>query len=187
MSGLFNKFKKEKDYFEATSTFGSIKVDDTRRIFKLAGKLIPYADLVSFELIEDGKTITEGGIDIGRAAIGGAFFGTTGAGFGGFSKMKKEDKEFCTSMQVLVTLRNQKRGTLTVPFIIMKTDKSKTAYSLAKTNAKATLSGLNYIVEMNADKTISGFDNLKKLKELFDLGILTKDEYDSKKKDILGI
>ena len=35
-------------------------------------------------------------------------------------------------MQILVTLRNQKRGTLTLPFIIMKTDKSKTAYSLAK-------------------------------------------------------
>ena len=187
MAGLFDKFKKEKGDFDATSTFGSIKVDDNRRIFKIAGRLIPYTDLVSFELLEDGKIITEGGIDIGRAAIGGAFFGIAGAGIGGFSKIKKEDKELCSNMQILVTLRNQKYGTVTVPFIFMKTDKSKTTYSLAKTNAKATLSGLNYIVGMNADKTISGFDNLKKLKELFDLGILTEDEFDSKKKEILGI
>ena len=187
MAGLFDRFKKDGEDFEPTSAFGSIKVDDKRKIFKLAGRLIPYADLVGFELLEDGKTITEGGIDIGRAAMGGAFFGTAGASFGGFSKVKKEDKEICTNMQILVMLRNQKYGTMTIPFIFMKTDKSKAAYSLAKTNAKATLSGLNYILEISADRAISSFDNLKKLKELFDLGILTEDEYDNRKKDILGI
>ena len=182
---FFDMFKKEKVDFKATSTFGMMKVDDERKLFKIGGKVIPYEDLISFELLENGNIVTEGGVSLGRAAVGGAFFGVAGAGFGGMSKVKKQDKEFCTSMKILVTVKNQKQGVITVHLIASKTDKSKAFYSMSLGNAKSTLSGLNYVLDDTTDKFVSEFDNLKKVKELLDLGIITEDEFENKKQEIL--
>lgn len=184
--GIFDMFKKQDDGFEATSKFGVVEVNDKEKKFKIQGTIVPYSDLVSFELIEDGSIITEGGISAGRAILGGAFFGASGGGMGGLSKVNKMDKEYCTNMEILVTLKNQIKGTITIPFIIFKSDKSKAIYSQTKTNAKATISGLNYILDQSVDKTISEFDKLKKLKELYDLDILTEEEFLDKKKEILS-
>lgn len=181
--GLFSK----KPKFDATSTYGLLKVNDDAKQCKIQGMVFNYDDLVSFELVEDGTTVTQGGVGIGNAAVGGALFGTEGAAIGALSKIKKEDKHYCTNMQILLTLKNTKQGSLLVPLITFKTDKSKTIYKLAQANAKATLSGLNYIISNRSedDPKDSAFSDLTKLKDLLDNGIITEDEFDTKKKEML--
>ncbi|MFQ7236480.1 MAG: SHOCT domain-containing protein, partial [Enterococcus hulanensis] len=140
--------------------------------------------------VEDEQKIVEGGVSAGRAILGGSFFGNTGAGIGGLSKIKKADKEFCTSMQIIYSVKNNKQATRTIPFIFAKSDKSKVVYSQAKMNAKSTLEGFNYIISCNesttqTDSALENFEDLKKLKELLDLGILTEEEFESKKAELL--
>ena len=189
--GLFSKNKNsEGTEFSATTKFGLMKIDDNNKLFKASGKIFKFEDLINFELIEDDQKIVEGGISAGRAILGGSFFGNAGAGIGGLSKVKKADKEFCTSMQIIYSVRNNKQATRTIPFIFAKSDKSKAVYNQAKVNAKATLEGFNYIISCNesaepTDSALANFEDLKKLKELLDLGILTTDEFESKKAELL--
>lgn len=189
--GLFSKKgNSEIQEFKATTKFGVLKIDEDKKLFKASGKVFKFEDLISFELIEDDQRIVEGGISAGRAALGGAFFGNAGAGIGGLSKVKKSDKEFCTSMQIIYSVKNSKQATRTIPFIFAKSDKSKLMYSQAKTNAKATLEGFNYILGCNessepTDSALANFEDLKKLKELLDLGILTEKEFETKKAELL--
>lgn len=187
--GLFDGFKKNADDFKATSKFGSIKVDDKKKLFKTNGKIIPFTDLISFELLENGNKITEGGIGAGRAILGSVALGNSGAAIGGLSKVKKKDIEFCTSLKILLTLKNQKQGTLIIPFIVFKTDKSKSIYLQAETNAKSTIAGLNYILDssLNSADDSNSFDELKKFKELLDLEIITQEEFEMKKKSLLDL
>lgn len=189
--GLFSKNKSdEKSDFKTTTKFGVIKIDEERKLFKASGKVFKFEDLISFELVEDDQKIVEGGVSAGRAILGGSFFGNTGAGIGGLSKIKKTDKEFCTNMQIIYTVKNNKQATRTIPFIFAKSDKSKVVYNQAKVNAKATLEGFNYIISCNesvepTDSALANFEDLKKLKELFDLGILTEEEFEAKKSELL--
>ena len=63
-----------------------------------------YEEILDFEVLEDGTSITKGGF--GKALIGGAIFGLAGAIAGGTSK---KTKQICTSLQVKVTTRNPDR------------------------------------------------------------------------------
>ena len=174
--------------FETTSKFGKLKVDDNRKLFKLNAKIIPYDDLVSFKLIENGEQITEGGVNLGRAVIGGATLGAIGAGFGGLSKMKKKDIDYCTNMQIVVSVKNQRSGFMTVPFIFGKTKKSNFVYSNAQATAQATLDGLNYVLEHQTEKTEKDdLMLLKNWKEMLDSGIITQEDFEKKKHEVLGI
>lgn len=188
--GLFGKKNEEGINFEKTTKYGSLSIDEHNRLFKtgVMSGVFKFEDLVSFELIEDNQKITEGGISLGRAAVGAVAFGTAGAAISGLSKMKKNDKEICSNMQIVFTVRNNKRATNSIILIATKTDKSKGFYKQAQVNAKAILEGFNYIIEQNAvtiDPAISNYEELKKLKELLDLGILSQEEFEKKKAELL--
>lgn len=61
-----------------------------------------------------------------------------------------------------------------------------TNYTLDIENAIATCEVENCIEEKNErNSSVDKYDQLKKLKELFDEGILTQEEYDAEKKKIL--
>lgn len=51
-------------------------------------KIYKYSDIVDYELLEDGESITKGGL--GRAVVGGALFGGVGAVVGGVTGHKKK-------------------------------------------------------------------------------------------------
>lgn len=79
---------------------------------------------------------------------------------------------------------------------IIVTDMMKFSYSM-KSNLKSKLNDLlinktkdSYLVKTNITNTTnqnSNLDELKKLKELLDAGIITQEEFDAKKKQILGL
>lgn len=181
------KIEKKDKEFHKTSKYGYLQIDEQNKLFKIGRNVQAYEDLISFELVENGNILTKGGISPGRAIIGGALFGSEGAGLGSLSKIKKEDIEYCTNLSILVAVKNNKKGTFSIPFISFKTDKSKILYNQSITNAKATLVGFNYILDSFKDSAISEFDNLIKIKELLDLGIITPEEFDLKKKELIDL
>lgn len=185
--GLFGN----KQEFETTTKMGNVKIDEPRRLFKVNLTIYPIDDLVSFELLENGSQVTSGGISLGRAALGGVAFGAVGAGIGGLTKVKKQDTEFCNSLKVIINLKNQKRGTAVINLIAKKTKKSSFMYSTALTAAKSTLEGLNYILGLqgvqDTDPNLDKLEDIKKYKELLDLGIIDQSEFDKKKKELLNL
>lgn len=185
--GLFGS----KQEFETTTKMGNIKIDENRRLFKVNLSTYPVDDLVSFELLENGSQLTSGGISLGRAALGGLAFGAVGAGLGGMTKVSKKDTEFCNSMKVMINFKNQKRGTAVIHLIAKKTKKSGFMYSSALTAAKSTLEGLNYILGLqgvkDTDPKLDKLEDIKKYKELLDLGIIDQSEFDKKKKELLNL
>ena len=71
-STVYNKTKSIEKYIEVDEVnhFWKVPVYQPFVIFR-------YSDIVSFELIENGESITKGGL--GSAIIGGALFGSVGA------------------------------------------------------------------------------------------------------------
>lgn len=193
--GLFNKLSKKDDSqqkFETTAKYGMLKIDEKNRLFKpkVGFTTFSFDDLVSFELLEDDHKVAEGGIDASRALLGGAFLGNAGAASGGLSKVKKAEKEYSTSIQILFTVKNHKKATHTISILASKMDKSNLLYSQHKILAKSTLEGFNYILNSNTvvvakDSAIENYEDLKKLKELLDMGILSQEEFDTKKIELL--
>ena len=95
-----NPFKPTKMIAGAAKLIGAyIYIDEPKKLFRvgLTGNICDYSDLVDFELIEDGETLTtstsktnsktkSGGV--GRAVVGGVLFGGVGAVVGAGLNLK---------------------------------------------------------------------------------------------------
>ncbi len=180
--------------FSPTKKIGSyLQIDDTHRAFKADNSVFDYSNLLSFELLEDGETITKGGL--GRAVAGGLLFGGVGAIVGGVTGGKKS-KNVCTSMRLKITLRDSYRSTVYIPFILTETKTRGFIYQAAQSSAQECLSALQIIAdqcqsekEMASDRqsNASAADEILKFKQLMDAGVITSEEFESKKKQLLGL
>ena len=148
--------------------------------------VIKYKDVVSFDLIEDGETVTSGGI--GRALVGGALFGEAGAIVGALTANKS--KEFCTILKVALTVKNMENSIYFATFLNKKTKINSSAYAVAYQGARECISILQSICgnsEEIISDSVSKVDEIKQFKELLDDGIITQEEFDKKKKELLGL
>lgn len=182
--------------FKATKKVGSLSFDDNTQTFiitktKKNQDLYNYNQIVDFELLEDGESITKGGL--GRAVAGGLLFGGVGAIVGGVTGGKKT-KTICKSLQIKITFRNSPRQTDYLQFIALETKTNSFVYKTAYKSAQDTLSALQLAVDSvkidiseNSPSTISGADEILKYKKLLDDGIISEEEFNAKKKQILGI
>ncbi len=150
-----------------------------------------YSDIVSFDLLEDGENVSKGGL--GRAVAGGLLFGGVGAIVGGVTGAKTT-KNVCNSLQIKITLRNSYQQTVYIPFISMSTKTSSFEYKTAYKNAQETLSALQLACESsnssaNATPQTSStnIEDIREYKKLLDDGIITEEEFNAKKKQLLGL
>ena len=154
-----------------------------------------YDDIIDFELLEDGTSVTRGGL--GRAAVGGLLFGSTGAIVGGITGGKKA-KQKCTSLMVKITVNNIHAPVVYIKLITAPIDKSSFTYRAAFENAQAIVSMLQLIccqcdvqketkVSTPPSKEVSSADEIRKFKALMDEGIITEEEFNAKKMQLLGI
>ena len=150
-----------------------------------------YDEILNFELLEDGASLSKGGL--GGALIGGAVFGAAGAIAGGTSK---KTINTCNMLEIKVTTRNKNNPIVYIKFIIAETKKNSPVYKVAFTNAQAVLSKFQIIVDqLEAEKNstpnnqdgVSAVDEIKKYKELLDMGAITEEEFTLKKKQLMGI
>lgn len=194
----------ELEKFTVTYEVGDyLKVDaEKKQWYCAAGKqkkyktLHSYDDVLGVELIEDGTTVTSGGL--GRAAVGGLAFGGVGAIVGG-STGKKKAKNLCTELRIKVTMRNPGNPVEYIDFISglgAEYKKDGFLYRSLERQAQECMSLFQIILDENerstppieaAPQSSSVADEIKKFKELLDLGAITQEEYDTKKKQLLGI
>ena len=178
---------------------GYLEINTANKTWSIPGifggtGMIPYSAILDYELLEDGTSVTKGGASIGRAIVGGAVFGPVGLIIGGVTGKRKQ-KNFCTTMQIKITLNSISSPTRYIKFITSKTKKSGATYKTACKNAQEVLSLLNVITSDQTNTTNvnpvspsnSSADEIKKYKELLDSGAITKDEFEAKKKQLLNL
>ena len=186
------------DNFKPTSRVGMLSFDDNTQTFiitksKKNQDLYHYNQVVGFELLEDGETITKGGL--GRAVVGGVLLGGVGAIVGGVTGGKRS-KGICKSLQIKITFRNSPKQTEYLAFISAETKTNSFIYKTAYKSAQDALSALQLAVDKIDNTPVeapviqqvaSGADEILKYKGLLDAGIITEEEFNAKKAQILGL
>ena len=187
-----------------------LAVDERNKSFKIGKDIFEYDNLLSYELVENGYAVAQGGL--GQAA-GGRFFDGTGA------------IDFCSSLQLRVALRNAHIETTQITFIFVKVSKSDNVYGAARANAQSCIFLLENILDQvrptkaaqNTTQQVMSFvenilnqvssaqaaqakaeqntkqqvasivDEIEKLNQLLYSGLITQEEFDAKKKQLLGL
>lgn len=203
------------DDFELTSTIHNLRmnvkeyyiaISNTREqlvVFcfgkKIIRKIINFDSIISVEVFENGKTTYTKSTSrtIGGAIIGGILAGGAGAIIGGTTgKTTKEQK--INSLKIKILLRDVDNPTYTIDWyegeglditfgtsqkIYERCMKIKDAITVIidKVDSKE-----NTRSDSNIDATISIADEILKLSKLKDMGILTDEEFDNKKKSLLS-
>jgi hypothetical protein len=195
------EYEEELNTFNATKKISSfIEFDDDQDKWlipdgfmgkKKNPKIYNYSDIVDFELLEDEETVIKGGL--GKSIVGGVFFGNIGAIVGGTTGQKKS-KAVCKSLKIKITLRDLQNPVVYINFLSTETKKSSFIYKCIYDTAQECLSALQLICN-NEDTTeenynaaqISSADEIMKFKNLMDNGVITKEEFEAKKKQLLGL
>lgn len=194
--------------FNPTKTVGkSFAMDENSKQWAIAkGIFFPsikncapykYSDIVDFELLEDGGSISKGGL--GQAVVGGIAFGGVGAVIGGVTG-KKKNKPTCTSLMIKITVNSSSQPVEYIKFISTPTRKNSFVYKLLYKSAHEIMSLLQLIVNEQSKEALTAYDSsavamqsvssadeIRKLKALMDDGIITQEEFKAKKKQLLGI
>lgn len=153
-------------------------------------KVYNYSDIIDCDLIEDEDSITKGGL--GRAVAGGLLFGGVGAVVGGITGGKKT-KSIVNSMKIKITVNDMTDPVAYVTLISAPTKTSSFIYKTAEKTAHEILSAIAVILNENAasnpaaEVSMSETDEIRRYKQLLDDGIISQEEFETKKKQLLGI
>lgn len=190
---IFQKNQKERQkIFVVTKKVESkIEVDETNGLFrKIKGEYIySFSEVLDFEILDNGGSVASGGI--GRAVVGGALFGGVGAIVGGSTR---KQKNICSSLRLRVGLKDTYPQNLYFDFISMDTDRSSSVYDTFMEFANNLMSFFNNEIKKIESQSKSSnnskmnpYEELIELKKLLDLGIVTQEEFDQKKKQLLNL
>lgn len=195
-------YKEEmRSLAETMSPTGKIimtaKWDDNLKVILIGtfgGTIIKYDTIKSVEVHEEVKEITttkSKGKEKRKGVISRAIVGTmlmpgvgTLAGAMTAKKQKTGEATQVTNQEItrtLVVTREDPYNTV-LNFPYNAELEVKLREILENNQIKATTT-----IEQSSTANISFFDDIVKLKELFDAGILTEEEFSAKKKQILGI
>lgn len=176
-----------------------LKIDDNNKTWIVPLKknyieknvtVFKFDEIIDYELIEDGETITKGGL--GSAVVGGALLGGVGAVVGGVTG-KKKNKTVVNQMYIRISLNNKYVKQVTIKMIESEVKKNGFTYNLCKESANKIISLFDYMsnqtqnVINNSNNVSSSADEILKFKKLLDDGIITEDEFNAKKKQLLAL
>ena len=173
--------------FDTTYHYGKYYFDGKNKqllINKISDcERINYSQIISYNIINEGhdKKKKHG---ITRAIVGGALAGGVGAIVGAVTGGKNYD--YVDRLGVNITLQG---GDNVEILLIDATTKVQTLISESHKILNKIISILDSIIaENNSEKTNNdATSQLKQLKELADQGVITQDDFEAKKKQILGI
>lgn len=168
----------------------NLEMNRSTKKWKYLNNVFDFSELIDFELLEDGVSVTKGGV--GSAIVGGALSGGVGAIVG--SNVGKKQNDMCSKMSVMISTTDDFCPSVEIPFIVRETKKKSIQYRTAKASANKVMALLSVIENSQSNQEAnlqpaqsSGADELLKFKQLLDAGAITKEEYDAKKKQILGL
>lgn len=136
--------------FKPTKKVGKVfYIDDVNKKWHLprckeSKSVYDYSDLLDYELIEDGNTVTSG--SLGRAVAGGLVFGGLGAVVGG---MTGKQKATCSKLQIKITTKDIQHPALYVSLLDYEVKKDSDTYKAAIKDAQEILSILQIIKTTN--------------------------------------
>jgi hypothetical protein len=166
--------------------------------------VVPYADVVSVEVTEDGSSVTKTSrsSQIGGAVVGGVLLGGVGAVVGGLTGSKKTTQKV-KRVDLRVVIDNIGSPTHNVCFLDLDVDRGGIVHKAALDKArhwnglfdiainradKARVQDVN-VVRNEKQKSIkpsgSVADELRKLADLKADGVLTEDEFQAQKQRLL--
>ncbi len=159
-------------------------------------KAYNFSDLINYEVYENGKSQVQG--RAGSALIGGAFFGLGGLLVG--SSMSRNITNQCTQLKLIIRLKDFKHPEIVIMYVDNVTwEKDSTVYKDKIKNIQSVCSMLEYMLnektleqssetkhEENNPVKLSK-EQLQELKEMLDSGLITQEDYEQKKKQILGL
>ena len=187
IANLINTRKIIVQKFKPTKFVGNyISIDENNKLFQIGQDIFTYENLLSFELLEDNQTVFKGGL--GRAIAGGLFFGGIGAIIGGITG-KRREKNICHTMRLRVSLKNTYTDVVYINLITTRTKIRSFVYKSATNSAQQCITLLETISNYTncTDQTTSVADEIMKFKRLLDQKIITQEEFDIKKQELLKL
>lgn len=184
--------------FSPTDAVGDyIKIDRNSQTWccpeldKANPDIFSFSELIDFEMVEDGVSITKGGL--GSAVVGGALFGGVGAVVG--AGLGKKQKDMVSKLSVNINLRNSLIPHIEIDLIKTETKKDGLLYKNCKVLGSRIIALLSVIADSQnaapvaavAASSGSAADELMKFKQLLDAGVISQEEFDAKKKQLLGL
>lgn len=169
----FNSFTISR---EIKTQFYFFRVDDSKKMWYCSVMKNPvnpalyrYDEIVNYELIENGDNLQGG---IGKPVV--------------------------KLMQLRISLNNKYHTSVVMNFVPIgtKCDKGGFIYKTYMQQANTLISLLdsmcsqaqqNSTIQINTVQSVSGADEIVKYKGLFDQGIISQEEFDTKKRQILGL
>lgn len=187
-----------KKFIPTTVIEKTIEVDEKQEMFRLSGimnlaNIYNLSSISSYELVENGSAISSGGL--GRAALGAVTFGGAGAIVGAVTG-KKKSKTIVEKLQIKIMLNDLKNPVVYIELLKKPVKQNSKDYANAIKKADNILSSLNTVVSnisvvenepVNAANTFSTTDEIRNYKELLDDGIITQEEFEAKKKELLNL
>lgn len=160
-------------------------------------RLVGYRDILSAELFEDGHTVvkTARANQVGGVLVGGLLLGGAGAVIGGLSG-KKVETGSVNRIELRLVVNDSAAPTHDVVFLAATSKRDSVLYKSAADDARKWQARVDVLIKA-ADEELQGksdvrqsvtsvSDELRKLAELRDTGILTDSEFESQKARLLG-
>lgn len=185
----------------AVREVGRFLVDNTNRKFiyqkgREYSKTYKFSDIISYEVYENGKSQVQG--RAGAALIGGAFFGLGGLIVG--SSMSRNINEKCTQLRLIIRLNDLECPQIVITYVDnVEFDKLGADYRYMKEDIQSLCSMLEFMLNektLEQSSTVeqgeshvkkSNKEQLQELKEMLDDGLITQEDFEQKKKQILGL
>lgn len=156
-----------------------------------------YDEILNYDLLENDLSVQSGGL--GRAIAGGVIGGSTGGIVGGMTGKRKTRKSIdMLALQIMTT--DFCFPSIMISYIKSETKTNSSKYTKILSEAQQTIACLNLIFsqckeDKNNGPTISiktieatdPYEEVKKAKELLDMGIITQKDFDEKKKQLLNL
>lgn len=153
-----------------------------------------FSDLLECKIFESESAKEGKNLSAGKAAVGAALFGAPGAVVGGM--VGKKGKSFCNSLKVRFKFKNE-TGYKDIFLIENRLEKSSILYRERIKYAKQIQDISEAIIRQYhpelfaetppAGDPVSAADEIAKFKALLDQGAITSEEYNAKKKQLLGL
>ena len=204
---LIESFKEtDAVHFKTGSSSNNyISYDKNTNLVNINGRYLLKDRIFGFDLVEDGEQITKGGLG---AAVAGGIVGSlapkligrsTGA-IVGASIGKRKTTNSCTSLDIIITLQDPQTHDITenilLHLISSPISKQSVDYMQAKLSGQKIIEFLTKITKEESaeaprqntvQKTGSSANEIMEYKNLLDAGIITREEFDAKKKQLLGL
>ncbi len=212
-----NVFNKEKNDNPDLKNFNASKIvsleigrwqqallliDDTKKQFAIQkgrqySDIYDFTDIVGYEIFENDQRKVQG--RAGSALIGGAFLGLGGAIVG--SSRSRAINEMCNRLSLIIRIKDSYYPQIEIVFFDNVTiDKASNAYKSKINNARLICSHIEDMINSKSfDGNIDAENAMKEtnmtlkkeemqiLKDMLDEGLITQEDFETKKKQILGL